>query len=309
MSIEVGGAPGYALPIPLTALTGREREVQAACALLRHSYQQMLRSTIQLSDNLLNSDERKLFRLLSLFVGGCSLEAIEQVCVSVPGYGALNVLEEMTSLIEKNLLQQAEQRHSCRFSMVEAIREYAYEQLLADEDYTRLCSAHARYYTMMAERAEQELGSTQQAVWLQRLELDSENVRAALYWLLSQPGDAEREMALRLASALKKLINSCEEALRTTIGIAACAWAATTRASSLSRPVLAHKKTSYPAGLTAREIEVLRLVARGMSDFQVAEQLIISHRTVHAHLSSIYSKLNVTSRGEDACFAYEHALL
>ena len=64
----------------------------------------------------------------------------------------------------------------------------------------------------------------------------------------------------------------------------------------------------HPAGLTAREVEVLRLVARGLTDVQVAEKLVLSPRTVHAHISSIYSKLGVTSRSAATRYAIEHHL-
>ena len=66
---------------------------------------------------------------------------------------------------------------------------------------------------------------------------------------------------------------------------------------------------SYPAGLTAREVEVLRLVAQGLTNEQVAERLIISPRTVEKHLESIYGKLQVTSRAAATRFAIEHQLL
>jgi DNA-binding NarL/FixJ family response regulator len=65
---------------------------------------------------------------------------------------------------------------------------------------------------------------------------------------------------------------------------------------------------TYPAGLTAREVEVLRLVAGGLTDVQVAEKLVLSPRTVHAHISSIYSKLGVTSRSAATRYAIEHHL-
>ena len=65
----------------------------------------------------------------------------------------------------------------------------------------------------------------------------------------------------------------------------------------------------YPAGLTAREMEVLRLVAQGLTDAQVAEQLVLSLHTVHAHLRTIYSKLGVTSRSAATRYAFEHQLV
>jgi DNA-binding NarL/FixJ family response regulator len=77
-----------------------------------------------------------------------------------------------------------------------------------------------------------------------------------------------------------------------------------------SRIVPAHPPpSSTPAGLTERELEVLRLVAQGLTDAQVAEQLIISPRTVNGHLRSIYNKLDVTSRTAAVHFAVTHGLV
>ena len=66
---------------------------------------------------------------------------------------------------------------------------------------------------------------------------------------------------------------------------------------------------AYPAGLTAREVEVLRLVAEGLTDAKVAERLVLSRRTVQTHLSSIYSKLQVNTRSAATRFAVEHGLV
>ena len=65
---------------------------------------------------------------------------------------------------------------------------------------------------------------------------------------------------------------------------------------------------AYPAGLTAREVEVLRLLAGGLTDLQIAEKLVLSSHTVHAHISSIYSKLSITSRSAATRYAIEHHL-
>jgi DNA-binding NarL/FixJ family response regulator len=78
-----------------------------------------------------------------------------------------------------------------------------------------------------------------------------------------------------------------------------------------SEPIAAPiaKSPRYPAGLTAREVEILRLVAHGLTDAQVAEQLVISPRTVNWHLTSIYSKLGVTSRSAATRYVIEHHLV
>ena len=76
-----------------------------------------------------------------------------------------------------------------------------------------------------------------------------------------------------------------------------------------SSPAAPASHPSSPAGLTAREVEVLRLVVRGLSDAQVAEQLVISPRTVNWHLTSIYSKLGVSSRAAATRYAIEHQMV
>jgi DNA-binding CsgD family transcriptional regulator len=73
-------------------------------------------------------------------------------------------------------------------------------------------------------------------------------------------------------------------------------------------PTTAMTPSTYPAGLTAREVEVLRLLAGGLTNQQVADKLVLSPRTVHAHISSIYSKLAVTSRSAATRYAIEHHL-
>jgi DNA-binding NarL/FixJ family response regulator len=69
------------------------------------------------------------------------------------------------------------------------------------------------------------------------------------------------------------------------------------------------KSVTYPDGLTAREVEVLRLLAQGLTDAQIAEQLVISPRTVNNHLTSIYSKIQVSSRSAATRYAIEHQLV
>ncbi len=68
------------------------------------------------------------------------------------------------------------------------------------------------------------------------------------------------------------------------------------------------KPVGHPAGLSDREVDVLRLIAQGLTDAEVAEQLFIARRTVNTHLTSIYTKLNVNSRAAATRFAVEHGL-
>ena len=78
-----------------------------------------------------------------------------------------------------------------------------------------------------------------------------------------------------------------------------------------NRPVERHRRprTARPQDLTAREIDVLRLVSRGLTDAEVAGELVVSPRTINTHLTSIYGKLGVTSRTAATRFALEHDLL
>jgi len=72
---------------------------------------------------------------------------------------------------------------------------------------------------------------------------------------------------------------------------------------------LAKRRARYPAGLTAREVEVLCLIAQGLTDTEVAEQLVISPRTVNTHLTAIYGKIGVSSRSAATRYAIEHHLI
>jgi DNA-binding NarL/FixJ family response regulator len=88
-----------------------------------------------------------------------------------------------------------------------------------------------------------------------------------------------------------------------TLMSAASPLASATPAAPTAKPAV-----SYPEGLTQREVEVLRLVAQGLTDAQVADQLVISPRTVNGHLRSIYSKIGVTSRSAATRYAVDHHL-
>ncbi len=128
-----------------------------------------------------------------MFRGGCTLEAAEQVCQA-----ELDVVE---SLVDKSLLRVDEERDGDpRFSMLETLREYAGERLEAAADADEVRSRHLRYFLALAERAEPELTGAEQASWLDRLDDDLENLRAALSW--SRDSGAA-EMTLRLAASLR----------------------------------------------------------------------------------------------------------
>ncbi len=187
----------------LAVLTGASRDVPTR--------QQTLRNTIAWSYNLLDAAEQRLFRRLSVFIGGCTLEAVETVCAAHnDGDEAGQVLDSVASLIDKSLLQQIEQEgQEPRFVMLETIREYGLERLTENGEMEATRQAHAAYYLALAEQAEPELAGPRQAMWLERLDWEHENLRSAMHWLLEQAeGDRRdtrtRELALHLGGMLRQ---------------------------------------------------------------------------------------------------------
>ena len=161
--------------------------------------QQTLRATIDWSYDLLSPAEQKLFRRLSVFVGGSTLEGVEAVCDTKADLD-LDLLDGTASMVDKSLLQQAEQANGeSRFVMLETIREYAREKLQASKEEALTKRAHAAYCLVMAEEEVTERTGAEGAEWLERLTLEHDNFRAALEWL-TETGDAE--WGLRLGAAL-----------------------------------------------------------------------------------------------------------
>jgi len=303
----------------LQLLTSSARDVPA--------HQQTLRNTIQWSYDLLDAQEQQLFCRLSVFVSGCTLEAVEAISAAL-GNATLPVLDGVVSLIDKNLLQQtAQEGEEIRLLMLETIREYGWEALAERQEREAIQAAHAAYYLALAEEAERALGGPQQLLWLERLEREYDNLHAALHWLRLQgsrveSGGEAAEQALRLETALswfwimrgyqndgrrrpRPLFLDLEEALSAQeaepISPSTEAWQPPAPPARGTPPA--------PAGLTGREVEVLRLIAQGWTDAQIAEHLVISPRTVNHHTTSLYSKLGVSSRAAATRYALEHHLL
>lgn len=161
--------------------------------------QQTLRGAIDWSYDLLSASEQKLFRRLSVFVGGCTLESVEAVC-DTKGDLDVELLDGMASMVDKSLLQQVEQaRGESRFMMLETIREYAREKLEASSEEAATKRAHAAYCLVLAEEETTELSGAEGKEWLERFAVEHDNFRAALEWL-TETGEAE--WGLRLGAAL-----------------------------------------------------------------------------------------------------------
>lgn len=141
--------------------------------------QQTLRGAIEWSYNLLTSEEQQLFNRLGIFAGGCSIEAATAVT------GA--TLDSLIALMDKSLLKYASLEPEPRFFMLEILRAFALERLHATGvEYIAACRAHAQYYLTLAESAEKDAAKEHSMAWLDQLELEHDNLRAALTWALEQ---------------------------------------------------------------------------------------------------------------------------
>jgi predicted ATPase/class 3 adenylate cyclase len=161
--------------------------------------QRTLRGAIDWSHDLLEEDEQVFFRRLSVFVGGLTLEAAEEVCDADGGL-ELDVLDGVESLLANSLLRrQEEAEEEPRFYMLETIREYATERLEESGEAEAVRRPHAEHYLRPAEEAEPELRGPHQLGWFEQLEAEHDNLRAALSWAIE--GD-RADTALQLAGAL-----------------------------------------------------------------------------------------------------------
>lgn len=163
--------------------------------------QQTLRNTITWSYDLLKKEEQELFRQLSVFVGGCSLEAAEAIHTTLSGKNeASPALDRVASLIDQSLLRQTEQEgHEPRLIMLETIREFGQELLAMSGEMEASRQAHAEYYLKLTEEAEQIMRSRGKGQRLMNLQRDHDNIRAALQWLVERE---EIEKALSMGLAL-----------------------------------------------------------------------------------------------------------
>jgi predicted ATPase/DNA-binding SARP family transcriptional activator len=162
-----------------------------------HARQRTLRDTIAWSYDLLTPVEQALFARLAVFAGGCSVAAAAEVCCR--GL-ALDAGEGLDSLARKNLIRSEDDAAGGRrFVFLETIREFALDRLAARGDGQELRRRHARCFHRLGEDGGPNLGGDDRAAWLARLDLDLENIRAALAWS-ADGGDAE--VGLQLVGSL-----------------------------------------------------------------------------------------------------------
>ena len=225
--------------------------------------QQTLRAAMDWSYDLLNEAEQKLFRRLSIFVGGCDLEGVEAVC-DTKGDLQLELLDGMSSMVDKSLVWRAETADGeSRFAMLETIRDYALEKLTSSGELAATKRAHAAYCLVLAEEEAPEQSG---ADWQERFALEHNNFRAALDCLIES---GEAEWGLRLGTALFKFWELREylaegrESLNRLLNLAGA-----------SAPSKARMRTLFAAGVLAGE----------QGDYSAGEALIRESQNIARQL-------------------------
>jgi predicted ATPase/DNA-binding CsgD family transcriptional regulator len=223
---------GLPLAIELAAARSKVLSPQALLARLTNSLQvltggprdlpprlQSMRDAIAWSHDLLDDEDRALFRRLAVFDGGCTLAAAETVAsdpkaAATPklafspqlpqSFGAPiptfvpEIFDGLASLVDKSLIRQDEREGDLRFSMLETIREFGLEQLAAAGEEHEVRARHATWALALAEEAEPALWGSDQHHWFARLETERQNLDEALSWSVEH----DQELGLRLAGAL-----------------------------------------------------------------------------------------------------------
>ncbi len=159
---------------------------------------QTLRAAIDWSYDMLADADRAVFDRMSVFRGGCTLLTAQAIC-SDDGVDEIQVVESLSSLIDKSLVVADRSRHATRYRQLETVRQYAEERLVASGAGEVVRERHARYFEAFARDAGRGLWSGDEVRWAQRVEADLDNVRAAVSWAVAA---GETDLAMRIAAAL-----------------------------------------------------------------------------------------------------------
>src|SRR5579862_435296 len=160
---------------------------------------QTLRAAIDWSHNLLSEAERTLFRRLSVFAGGWTVEAAESIC-SGGGLEIGQILDVLTSLVDNSLVLVATQGGEARYRLLETMRQFAHDQLVTADEESDVRIRHEDWYLNFAERTARELSGPRSGRLVELFETEHDNLRSALEWTRVQRNGAEAR--LRLVGAL-----------------------------------------------------------------------------------------------------------
>jgi predicted ATPase/class 3 adenylate cyclase len=199
---------------------------------------QTLRGSIDWSYGLLSEAESALFRRLSVFVGGWTLGAAEAVCAG-DGVDRYDVVTLLGRLVDKSLVVMDDETGDARYQLLETIRQYSLEKLTETPAGEVVRDRHRNFYLALAEDAEQQLLGPDQVAWLERLEADHDNLRAALRWSLDR---RDSEPALRLGGALWPFWDT-----HGYVGRAASGWTSSSRRPASSRLPLSRRRAGAPS--------------------------------------------------------------
>lgn len=233
----------------LEFLTGGGRDLPAR--------QQTLRHAIAWSYDLLNESEQALFRRLSVFVGGCTIDAVE--AVAGDDSASVSLLDQLGSLLDKSLLREVEDTNGePRFMMLEVLREFGLEQLAASGEQELIQHRQATFFLALAEQAEASFESAAQVQWMNRMEQEHDNLRAALEW--SKTAEGTGEIWLRLAGTLglfweaRGHFSEGRERLSAILSTGMAHGQTAARAKLLARAAeLAYRQSDYPATVSFAE--------------------------------------------------------
>ncbi len=207
LAIELAAARVNVLPVEqiaarLTGTLGARFDLLTKGNRTAQPRQQTLRAAIDWSYDLLDESERQLFRLVAVFRGGFTLDALEQVfnAAVMAGLSTLpDLLDLLTQLINKSLVIVEQQQGQSRYRLLETLREYALEQFPTRGEWHAIQQHHALCFLAWAEQAAPHLLETKQQAWLNHFEVEQANLRAALDYLFTS---AAYEPAMRLAVAM-----------------------------------------------------------------------------------------------------------
>ncbi len=207
--------------------------------------QQTLRATLDWSYDLLSEDEGAVLRRLAVFAGAFTLEAAQMVCAddTIEGGAVLNLL---TQLVEKSLVVFDEKDGRPRYRLLETVRQYSRDKLLASGEGAEVRTRHMIWFLALAEQSELALEGSEQDTWLEKLETEHDNLRAALEWGSANPSN--QDAGLRLAAALAGLwdVHGHFSEGRT--------WLEEALARSHDAPGVLRAKALYGAGVLARSL-------------------------------------------------------
>jgi predicted ATPase len=268
----------------LELLTGGARDAPS-----RH---QELRAAFEWSYALLDPAEQALFRRLGIFAAGCSVEAVMAV---YPDASESRTLDLGIALCEKNLLIKDESvQTELRFRMLETIREFAVEQLAANEEVEETAERASCYFLDFLQRRQDQLGTSDEGESLNRFDREHDNLRVALRWLASHD---HVEMAMDMAASMAAfwtLRSETEEGRMWLSSVLALPDAE--KDSPARKRALAAAAELETDGLTPREMD------------EISRQLYLSLATVQTHLANTYRKLDLHSRAAATAYVFTHRL-